>query len=153
MLHSSLARKCKNENVKLYSRYRLTHRKNPIDFTSASSSKKGPLRSWFLVNFPNIFQNSFFYKSLLISCFCIFLYYLVFQEITSVTSVGVNVLYKIFHNMEKYFTIIISLWEVMLYRGIFISFTMLQRVTLQNEFYNILAYDAVKVTRGVLCVV
>ena len=41
----------------------------------------------------------------------------------------------------------------MLYRGIFISFTMLQRVTLQNEFYNILAYDAVKVTRGVLCVV
>ena len=41
----------------------------------------------------------------------------------------------------------------MLYRGIFISFTMLQSVNLQNEFYNIFAYAAVKVPRGVLCVV
>ena len=34
-----------------------------------------------------------------------------------------------------------------------VSFTMLQRVTLQNKFYNMLAYAAVKVPRGVLCVV
>ena len=50
-----------------------------------------PLHKQFLVDYPNIFQNSFFYKSLLISCFCISLYYLAFQEITSVTSVGGNV--------------------------------------------------------------
>ena len=80
-----------------------THRKNPIDFPSTSSSKKEPLLRGILVNFLNAFQNSFFYKSLLISSFWILLYYLVFQEITFVTSVVVNVVkkYNISHNLEK----------------------------------------------------
>ena len=70
------------------------------------------------MNFPNIFQNSFFYKSLLIS-FCISMYYLVFQEITSLTSACGNVVkkYEIFHNLEKQLTVIISLWELILQRG------------------------------------
>ena len=38
-------------------------------------------------------------------------------------------------------------------KAIFISLTMLQRATLQNEFYNIFAYDNFKVPRGFLCVV
>ena len=38
-------------------------------------------------------------------------------------------------------------------KGYFISFTMLQMVTLKNEFYNIFADDAVNVPRGVLCMV
>ena len=38
--------------------------------------------------------------------------------------------------------------RIMLQGGIFISFTILQRVTLQDEF--IFAYAAVKIPRGVL---
>ena len=44
--------------------FQKTQRKNPIEFTSAS--KKEPLRRLFLVNFPNIFQKTLFYKSLTI---------------------------------------------------------------------------------------
>ena len=40
----------------------------------------------------------------------------------------------------------------MLWRGIFISFTMLQKVTLQNDFYNMFAYAAVKFPHECLCV-
>ena len=102
-----------------FENFRKTYRKNPTDFTSDSSSKWEPLHRWFLLNFPNRFQNSFFYTTLLISCSCISLHYLVFQEITSVTSVcwnnSRNIVdkYEIFHNLEKQFTIIISLWRVM----------------------------------------
>ena len=38
-------------------------------------------------------------------------------------------------------------------KGYLISFTMLERVNLHNEFYNIFAYGAVIVLRAVLCVV
>ena len=58
------------------------HRKKSMAFTSASNSKKDSPYRCFLGNFPNIFQNSYFYKALLSSCFCISLYYLVFQAIT-----------------------------------------------------------------------
>ena len=51
-----------------------THRKNPIDFTSASSSKREPLHRWFLVNFPNRFKKNFFYKTLPTNWFCISLW-------------------------------------------------------------------------------
>ena len=64
---------------------------------------------------------SFFYKTILISYFCISQYYLVFQEISSVASVFGNAVkkYETFHNLQKYLTIIILFWEAM-----FISFTM-----------------------------
>ena len=42
--------------------FQKTQRKNSIEFISAS--KKEPLHRWFLVNFPKIFQNTFFYKNL-----------------------------------------------------------------------------------------
>ena len=35
----------------------------------------------------------------------------------------------------------------------YLNFIYNVRVTLQNEFYNIFAYAAVKVPRGILCVV
>ena len=65
------------------------------------------------MNFPNIFQNTYYYKTFLSSCFCIYLHYLVFQAITSVTSVGRNVLkkYKMIQNLENELTIV-SLREV-----------------------------------------
>ena len=38
------------------------------------------------VNFPNIFQNTYFHKALLRNCFCISLHYVVFEKITFLIS-------------------------------------------------------------------
>ena len=113
---------------------------------SASSSKREPLHRWYLVNFLDRFHNRFFNKTLLISCFFISLYYLVFQEITSVTSVCGNVVkkYEIFHNLEKtiYNCYIVMRSNVTKRRLRYIYHV---RAALQNEFYNIFAYAAIKV--------
>ena len=42
------------------------------------------------VNFPDIFQNTFFHKTLLCNSFCVSVHYAVFQKITFLISVGGN---------------------------------------------------------------
>ena len=50
------------------------------------------------------------------------------------TNLGEYVLkkYDIFQNLENQLTIVL-LWEVILCKGVFLSFAMFQRVALQNE--------------------
>ena len=68
--------------------FRKIHRKNRMAFTSTSCSKAEPSHGCFLVNCLNIFQNSYFYKTLFSSCFCVSLAHLMFHSITLVTIKG-----------------------------------------------------------------
>ena len=126
--------------------FQIIHRENPSPFFQPLALQKSLPTDVECVNFPNIFQNTYFHKTLLCNCFCISLHYLVFQN-------------NFFGNCRwKFFIMWKSNWQLYhersnTIREIFMLFAMLQRITLHNKFYNIFAYATANSLRGALYVV